>query len=116
LATSCRINVSSTPLATIHSYTSEKNNKNYQGSVMIHRVTWNNQEYKEWHYIWEPSYISNNNRKETKRQTMICKTLHRRQKIEQHANELKCSGKGSSYCSTGDTHHVNLATHQVICH
>jgi hypothetical protein len=46
--------------------------------------------------------------KETKRPTMIFKTLRRKLKIEQHVKELKYSGRVNSSCSTGGTRRVTF--------
>jgi hypothetical protein len=48
-------------------------------------------------------------RKRTKEQTIIYKTLHRILNIEEHESggELMCPGKVNSSCSTSDTRRVN---------
>jgi hypothetical protein len=46
--------------------------------------------------------------KETKRPTMIFKTLRRKLKIEQHVKELKYSGRINSSFSTGGTRRVTF--------
>jgi hypothetical protein len=62
-------------------------------------------------------------RKKTKGQTTIYKTLHRKINIEQHephqksGGELRCSGRVNSSCSTNGTRRVTLVTnHPVISH
>jgi hypothetical protein len=53
-------------------------------------------------------------RKMTKEQTMIYKTLHRKQKIEQQRNplkpegELRCSGRVGRSCFTLNTRRVTI--------
>jgi hypothetical protein len=57
-------------------------------------------------------------RKNTKEQTMIYKTLHRKLKIEQTeltGNELICYEIGGNSCSTA-TRRITLLTNPVISH
>ena len=54
-------------------------------------------------------------RKGTKGQATIYKTLHRKQKIEQHEpsktrDELMCSGRAGSSCSTRGSHVITIVT------
>jgi len=61
----------------------------------------------------------NGQRKMTKGQTTVYKTLHRKLKIEQrepikYRGELRCSGRISSSCSTSDTCRVTLVKNPVI--
>ena len=59
--------------------------------------------------------------KSTKEQTMIYKTLHRQQKVEQlkstkTGGELMCCGRISSSCSTSGTRRVTLVTNTMTSH
>ena len=63
----------------------------------------------------------NGQKKRTKGQTMIYKTLHRNlnsSNANTHKNrgELRCSGRVGSTCSTSDTRRVNLVTNPVTSH
>lgn len=57
--------------------------------------------------------------KEPKTQTVISKTLHRKQETEYHEphkkwDELRCSGRVISSCSTSSTHRITLIKTSVL--